>query len=85
MGAHYGFDGRQMQGVRGLTIVPAIVAGIDKRVGSLEPGKDADLVVLDGDPLDPRTRVERVYLEGQRVLDAREGTIAAPRPATAAR
>jgi len=71
MSARYGFDGRELQGVRGLTIVPAIVAGIDKRVGSLEPGKDADFVVLDGDPLDPRTRVEQVYVEGQRVLDAR--------------
>jgi imidazolonepropionase-like amidohydrolase len=82
MGARYGFDGRALQGVRGLTIVPAIVAGIDARVGSLEPGKDADLLVLDGDPLDPRTRIEQVWVEGARVLDARAGTIAAPRPAT---
>jgi len=65
MGARYGFDGSRLQGVRGLTIVPAIVAGIDARVGSLEPGKDADLLVLDGDPLDPRTRIERVYVEGK--------------------
>jgi len=36
-------------------------------------------VVLDGDPLDPRTRVERVYVEGERVLEASEGTIAAPK------
>jgi len=79
MSAHYGFDGSALQGVKGLTIVPAIVAGIEKRVGSLEPGKDADLVVLDGDPLDPRTRVERVYVEGERVLEASEGTIAAPK------
>jgi hypothetical protein len=72
MGGRYGFDGSQLQIVRGLTIVPAIVAGIDKRVGSLEPGKDADLVVLDGDPVDPRTHVERVYVEGECVL--RTGT-----------
>jgi imidazolonepropionase-like amidohydrolase len=68
MGARFGFDASRLQGVRGLTIVPAIVAGIDARVGSLEPGKDADFVVLDGDPLDPRTRIERVYLEGLPVL-----------------
>jgi len=70
MGSRYGFDGSRLQGVRGLTIVPAIVAGIDKRVGSLEPGKDADLLVLDGDPLDPRTKIERVYVEGRSVLDS---------------
>ena len=70
MSLHYGFDGSALQGVKGLTIVPAIVAGIEQRVGSLEPGKDADLVVLDGDPLDPRTRVEQVYVEGLRVLSA---------------
>jgi imidazolonepropionase-like amidohydrolase len=58
-----------MQAVRGLTIVPATVAGIDHRIGSLEPGKDADLVVLSGDPADPRTSVEQVYLEGERVYD----------------
>ena len=68
MSMHYGFDGRELQGVKGLTIVPAIVAGIDKRVGSLEPGKDADFLVLDGDPLDPRTRIERVFVEGKCVL-----------------
>jgi N-acetylglucosamine-6-phosphate deacetylase len=44
--------------------------GIDARVGSLEPGNDADLVVLDGDPLDPRTRIEQVFVEGERVLSA---------------
>jgi hypothetical protein len=69
MAERYGFDGSRLQGVRGLTIVPAIVAGIDARVGSLEPGKDADLLVLDGDPLDPRTRIERVYVEGKLVLE----------------
>ncbi|MBK7643800.1 MAG: amidohydrolase family protein [Planctomycetes bacterium] len=69
--ARYGFDASELQGVKGLTIVPAIVAGIEKRVGSLEPGKDADFLVLDGDPLDPRTRIEQVFVEGARVFDQR--------------
>jgi imidazolonepropionase-like amidohydrolase len=51
-------------------IVPAQVAGIDERVGSLEPGKDADLVVVSGDPLDPRHRIRRVYIEGRLVHEA---------------
>jgi imidazolonepropionase-like amidohydrolase len=73
MGVRYGFDDARMQTVRGLTIVPARVAGVDERIGSLEPGKDADLVILSGHPSDPRNAVERVYVEGRLVYDAREG------------
>jgi imidazolonepropionase-like amidohydrolase len=69
MAARYGFDNSAMQVVRGLTIVPATVSGIAKRVGSLEAGKDADIVVLDGDPADPRTRIERVFIEGHAVYE----------------
>jgi imidazolonepropionase-like amidohydrolase len=71
---HYGFDDARMDSVRGLTIVPAITAGIDDRVGSIAPGKDADLLVVTGDPIDPRNVVERVYIEGESVYDqARDG------------
>ena len=69
----YGFDASEMQAVRGLTIVPAVVAGIDARVGSLEPGKDADVVVITGDPADPRSHVLCVYIEGYEVYRAEEG------------
>ena len=53
MGVRYGMDDRGMDQVRGVTIIPAVTAGIDERVGSLEPGKDADFVVVTGDPTDP--------------------------------
>jgi adenine deaminase len=66
---HYGFDDARMDSVRGLTIVPAITAGIDDRVGSLAPGKDADLLVVTGDPIDPRNVVQKVYIEGEPVYD----------------
>jgi imidazolonepropionase-like amidohydrolase len=69
MGARYGFDDSLMDAVRGLTIVPAEAAGIDDLVGSLEVGKHADLFVADGNPIDPRTTVERVYIEGRLVYD----------------
>ncbi len=72
MGVRYGMDDSGMGSVRGLTIVPAIVAGIDDRLGSLEAGKHADILVVTGHPADPRTSVERVYIEGEVVYDAEQ-------------
>ncbi|MBK8181318.1 MAG: amidohydrolase family protein [Planctomycetes bacterium] len=73
MGVRYGFRGDRMEAVRGLTIVPARTAGIAHRVGSIEVGKDADLVVIGGDPADPRHGVECVFIEGLKVYDVEEG------------
>jgi imidazolonepropionase-like amidohydrolase len=73
MGTRYGFDASRMQAVRGLTIVPAKTAGIAHRVGSIEAGKDADLIVLGGDPADPRNGIDRVWIEGREVYDATQG------------
>jgi dihydroorotase-like cyclic amidohydrolase len=69
MGVRYGMGNDLMEAVRGITIVPAKAAGLAHRVGSLELGKDADLLVITGDPADPRTSVEAVFLEGERVYD----------------
>lgn len=52
-------------GLRGITINAARFIGIDHRVGSLEPGKDADLGVWSGDPLDPRHSVQLLVINGQ--------------------
>ncbi|MAE28521.1 MAG: amidohydrolase family protein [Planctomycetota bacterium] len=73
MGVRYGLDNSAAAAVRGLTIVPARTAGIDDSVGSLESGKDADILVLTGDPSDPRTAIEMVYVEGRLVYNAEEG------------
>ncbi|MCC7169688.1 MAG: amidohydrolase family protein [Planctomycetes bacterium] len=74
MSARYGADGLTM--LRALTIHPAIAFGIDDRVGSLEPGKDADLIVWNGWPLDPRSRVELAVIDGSVEYDrARDGQI----------
>jgi imidazolonepropionase-like amidohydrolase len=53
----------------GLTIVPARMLGLDKRVGSIEAGKDADLLILNGPPLDYRTYVEVALVGGKAVYD----------------
>lgn len=63
MSARLGADPYQM--LRGLTINPAKAFGIDDRVGSLEAGKDADIVIRNGEPLDPRSRVELVLIDGR--------------------
>ncbi len=67
--ARYGFRDTNLETIRGLTIVPARAAGIDDRVGSLEVGKDADVVVIGGHPIDPRFEIDYVFVNGQRVLD----------------
>ena len=47
-----------------LTIVPARIWGIADHYGSLEPGKDADVVVWDGDPLELTSSPEHVFIRG---------------------
>lgn len=54
--------------LRAITIRPAEHLGIDRRVGSIQTGKDADLVLCDGSILDSATRVRAVFIEGQQVL-----------------
>ena len=70
----YGMDNSNFEAVRGLTIMPALTAGISDRVGSLEVGKDADMLVILGDPADPRSSVESVFIEGHEVYDAQTET-----------
>lgn len=52
-----------------MTMAGAIMLDMDKRIGSLEPGKDADLVILDGDPLSIYTHVLETWVDGVRVFD----------------
>jgi imidazolonepropionase-like amidohydrolase len=52
-----------------VTLAGAQMLSLDQRVGSLEPGKDADLVVLSGDPLSYKTHVLETWVEGQKVFD----------------
>jgi imidazolonepropionase-like amidohydrolase len=56
-----------VQALRAITINPAQIMGVADRLGSLEPGKDADLVIWSGDPLDVMSRAERAYIAGQEV------------------
>ncbi len=55
------------EALRALTINPARIMGLDDRVGSLEAGKDADVVIWSGDPLDVMSRAMRVFIDGREV------------------
>jgi imidazolonepropionase-like amidohydrolase len=56
--------------LQGVTLTAAEVLGVADRVGSLDKGKDADILILNGDPLDPTSRIQRVILKGQTVCQA---------------
>jgi len=58
----YGLD--PDEAIRALTINPARIFGVDDRLGSIEPGKEATLQVTTGDPLDARTVVKQVFIRG---------------------
>ncbi|HWP41583.1 MAG TPA: amidohydrolase family protein [Blastocatellia bacterium] len=53
----------------GMTMAGAIMLDLQDRIGSLEPGKDADFIVLSGDPLSIYTHVLETYVEGVRVFN----------------
>ncbi len=57
------------EGLKAITLNPAKLLGIDKRVGSIEKGKDADLVLFDGDPFEYLSKVCKVMIDGNWVSD----------------
>lgn len=59
--------------LRAVTIEPARAALIDHRLGSLEPGKDADIVIWTGNPLDLRNRPVMSIIGGKVAYDERKG------------
>ncbi len=51
-----------------VTLTPAQVLGIDTQVGTLDVGKDADMVIWSGKPFEPTSKVERLFINGREVI-----------------
>jgi imidazolonepropionase-like amidohydrolase len=63
MAAAFGLP--QEEALRAVTLYPARILGVADRLGSIEPGKIADLQVTDGDPLEVATQCEQVFIAGR--------------------
>jgi len=59
----------EAKSLEALTLAGARMLGLDERIGSLVPGKDADFIILSGEPLSVYTKVEQTWVEGERVFD----------------
>jgi imidazolonepropionase-like amidohydrolase len=55
------------EALKAVTLYPAQIFGVADRLGSLEVGKEASLIVTDGDPLEIRTNVKRVFIAGEEI------------------
>jgi imidazolonepropionase-like amidohydrolase len=55
------------EALKAITLNPARLLGLEKRIGSIEKGKDADIVLYDGDPFEYTTHVCKVFIDGQLV------------------
>ncbi|MEW5900055.1 MAG: amidohydrolase family protein [Acidobacteriota bacterium] len=64
----YGMD--EADALKAITLAGAEAEGLADRVGSIEEGKDADLVFLNGEPFDWQTSVEKVMIEGKIEFEA---------------
>jgi imidazolonepropionase-like amidohydrolase len=62
----------QEEAYKAVSLSAAEIFGVARRLGSIDEGKIADLIVTDGDPLDVRTHVKMVFIDGKPVdLDTR--------------
>jgi len=59
----------RQKALEAVTIANARILDLQDRVGSLEAGKDADFILLSGDPLSVYTKVLETWVEGKRVFD----------------
>src|SRR5437763_477463 len=68
-GRRAGLDIAPEHAIAWVTLNAARVLGLEDRIGSLEAGKNADLVIWSGDPFSVYTHADEVFLDGARVFD----------------
>lgn len=58
-----------VEGLKAITVNPAIICGVSERVGTLEVGKDADIAIFDGSPMEISTKTLYTIIDGNIVYD----------------
>lgn len=66
-GTAVGFGLTEEDAIKSITLYPAQILGVDDKIGSLEVGKHASMIVTDGSPLETTTQVEMAFLAGRKV------------------
>ena len=74
---HYGGD-TEDEALRMITLNPAWIMGIDDKVGSIDNGKDGDLVIWNTDPLSTYARAEKVFIDGDMYFDSSQTGFGTP-------
>src|SRR5699024_11998250 len=63
--AAYGLG--KKEALKAITLNPARIFGVDDRLGSIEAGKQANLFIADGDPFEPMTHIDQVFIRGYKI------------------
>ncbi len=66
-GAAAAFGLSEDEALRAITLSPAEILGFDDRVGSLETGKDATLLITTGNPMEYNSQIEQAYIQGRKI------------------
>ena len=71
-GRRIGINVSDEEAIRWITINPAWALGLHDRIGSLEPGKNADVVLWSANPFSVYARVDRVWIDGALLFDRQD-------------
>lgn len=73
-GRELGINVSEEEAIKWVTVNPAWALGLDDRIGTLQPGKNADVVLWNGNPFSVYTRPEKVWIDGALLFDRLDTT-----------